>query len=184
MSTRLAAVGRAQVADLDRRVAAKRVTNLAYREALSDLGWSFMPEAHYGTSTFWLTCATLPTGPTAVLDALEKADIEARPVWKPMHLQPVFAGVRSIRGSVSQRLFEQGLCLPSGSQLTAGDRARVVDVIRSVSRLSATLRRRMAGVHSCTRSSPGRFSSSGACSFFSILSTSSRVVCLSQLIGL
>jgi len=134
MSNLLAAVGRAQLADLDRRVAAKRVTNVAYREALSDLGWSFMPEAHYGTSTFWLTCATLPTGPTAVLDALEKADIEARPVWKPMHLQPVFAGVRSIRGAVAERLFSQGLCLPSGSQLTANDRARVIDTIRSVRR--------------------------------------------------
>ena len=132
MSNLLAAVGRAQLADLDRRVAARRAHNAAYRAALGDLpGWSFMPEAAFGTSTFWLTCATVETGTAPILDRLERADIEARPVWKPMHMQPVFADARAIGGGVAQQLFETGICLPSGSALTDADRQRVIDVIRA-----------------------------------------------------
>jgi pyridoxal phosphate-dependent aminotransferase EpsN len=89
-----------------------------------------MPEASFGTSTFWLTCATVDD-PAPLLDRLEKLDIEARPVWKPMHLQPVFAGARTIGGAVAERLFAKGICLPSGSSLTAADRKRVVDAIRT-----------------------------------------------------
>jgi dTDP-4-amino-4,6-dideoxygalactose transaminase len=135
MSNLLAAVGRAQLADLDRRVAARRATNAAYRAGLGDLpGWTFMPEASFGTSTCWLTCATVESGPTPVLDRLERADIEARPVWKPMHLQPVFEGARTIGGAVSQRLFDRGLCLPSGSNLTSNDRARVIAMVLEAER--------------------------------------------------
>jgi dTDP-4-amino-4,6-dideoxygalactose transaminase len=130
LSNLLAAVGRAQLADLPRRIAARRATNAAYRAALGTLpGWSFMPEATYGTSTCWLTCATVESGTTAILDRLEKADIEGRPVWKPMHMQPVFRGARVIGGDVSRRLFETGICLPSGSNLTTSDRARVIETI-------------------------------------------------------
>jgi dTDP-4-amino-4,6-dideoxygalactose transaminase len=132
MSNLLAAVGRAQLADLDRRVAARRATNAAYRKELGDLpGWTFMPEAAFGTSTFWLTCATIENDPTIVLERLEKLDIEARPLWKPMHMQPVFAGTRAIGGTVAECLFAKGICLPSGSSLTAADRKRVVDAIRA-----------------------------------------------------
>jgi pyridoxal phosphate-dependent aminotransferase EpsN len=132
MSNLLAAVGRAQLADLDRRVAARRATNAAYREALGGLpGWTFMPEASFGTSTFWLTCATVEAGPLPILERLEREDIEARPVWKPMHMQPVFAGARAIGGGVSEQLFAKGICLPSGSSLTAADRQRVIDIIRA-----------------------------------------------------
>ena len=132
MSNLLAAVGRAQLADLDRRVAARRATNAAYRAALADLpGWTFMPEAPFGASTWWLTCATVDGGPLPLLERLERADIEARPVWKPMHMQPVFASARSIGGGVARRLFELGICLPSGSGLTAADRQRVIDAIRA-----------------------------------------------------
>lgn len=132
MSNLLAAVGRAQLADLDRRVAARRETNAAYREALGSMpGWSFMPEASFGKSTCWLTCATIESGPEPFLERLERAEIEARPVWKPMHLQPVFKGARAIRGAVSERLFAKGLCLPSGSSLSAEDRARVISVVRA-----------------------------------------------------
>ena len=135
LSNLLAAVGRAQLADLDRRVAARRATNAAYRAALADLpGWTFMPEAPGSLSTFWLTCATVePTRGVdrdVLIDKLAAEDIEARPVWKPMHLQPVFAGARSIGGAVAARLFEHGICLPSGSNLTAADRTRVIDIIR------------------------------------------------------
>jgi dTDP-4-amino-4,6-dideoxygalactose transaminase len=132
MSNLLAAVGRAQLADLDRRVATRRATNAAYREALGGLpGWTFMPEASYGTSTCWLTCATVDSGPAPIFERLDKVEIEARPVWKPMHLQPVFAGARTIGGAVAESLFARGICLPSGSNLTTVDRARVVDTIRA-----------------------------------------------------
>lgn len=133
LSNLLAAVGRAQLADLDRRVTTRRAHHAAYRAALADLGWSFMPEAPHCRSTFWLTCATVPGGSAArdaILDRLATRDIEARPVWKPMHRQPVFAGARAIGGAVSEHLFESGLCLPSGSNLSSEDRARVIDVIR------------------------------------------------------
>ena len=137
MSNLLAAVGRAQLADLDRRVAARRAHNAAYRAALGDLaGWSFMPEGPGQTSTFWLTCATVGSSVSRdrVLDALEATDIEARPVWKPMHLQPVFAGTKCIGGVVARNLFERGLCLPSGSRLSAADRDRVIVVVREATR--------------------------------------------------
>ncbi len=129
LSNLLAAVGRAQLADLERRVEARRATNLAYREALGALaGWDFMPEAPERRSTFWLTCATVADHARreAILDQLAADDIEARPIWKPMHLQPVFRGCRAIGGAVSEDLFARGLCLPSGSSLTPADRERVL----------------------------------------------------------
>jgi dTDP-4-amino-4,6-dideoxygalactose transaminase len=127
LSNLLAAVGRAQVADLERRVEARRATNAAYRAALGELpGWRFMPEASHCRSTFWLTCATIAGGALPFLQRLEQDDIEARPVWKPMHMQPVFAGARVIGGDVARMLFEIGICLPSGSNLTVADRARVI----------------------------------------------------------
>ena len=93
-----------------------------------------MPEAPYGRSNCWLTCITIDPhrfGATRehLRQQLELANIESRPVWKPMHLQPVFRGCRVRGGAVSQRLFERGLCLPSGSSLTPRDRERVVDTI-------------------------------------------------------
>jgi pyridoxal phosphate-dependent aminotransferase EpsN len=136
MSNLLAAVGRAQLADLDRRVDARRATNAAYRAALGELpGWSFMPEGSGQHSTFWLTCATVASSRDRdhILDALESADIEARPVWKPMHLQPVFNGCAAIGGAVSERLFEQGICLPSGSGMTDAQRDLVIARIREAS---------------------------------------------------
>jgi dTDP-4-amino-4,6-dideoxygalactose transaminase len=132
LSNLLAAVGRAQLADLDRRVAARRAHHIAYRNALTDrLGWTFLEEPAHSRSTFWLTCAL--THSTAerdrVLDQLAALDIEARPVWKPMHLQPVFAGSRVIGGGVAARLFDVGLCLPSGSNLSNTDRERVIAAV-------------------------------------------------------
>ncbi|MCX5743417.1 MAG: aminotransferase class I/II-fold pyridoxal phosphate-dependent enzyme [Proteobacteria bacterium] len=132
LSNLLAAVGRAQLADLDRRVTARRAINERYRRALGALpGWSFMPEAAFGTCTFWLTCATITppiAGATrdALLDRLAALDIEARPVWNPLHLQPAFAGARTIRGQVAEALFRDGICLPSGSSLAPAEQDRVI----------------------------------------------------------
>jgi dTDP-4-amino-4,6-dideoxygalactose transaminase len=107
----------------------------AYQQALGDLpGWQLMPEAAYGHGNRWLTCVTIdPTlGPDRerVRVALEEANIEARPVWKPMHLQPAFKGCLTFGGSCSERLFRDGLCLPSGSSLTDEDRDLVIATMR------------------------------------------------------
>jgi dTDP-4-amino-4,6-dideoxygalactose transaminase len=132
LSNLLAAVGRAQLADLDRRVDARRAINAFYRAQLADLGWTFMPEASFGRSTCWLTCAQV--GSAAVRDRLlarlAAEQIEARPVWKPMHLQPAFASCKRVGGAIAAELFETGVCLPSGSALSRGELERVVAVIR------------------------------------------------------
>ena len=136
MSNLLAAVGRGQIRVLEDRVAARRRNFETYREALGDLpGVRFMPEAGYGRGTRWLTCLTIDPdlfGATRedVRLALEAEDIEARPVWKPMHLQPVFAGCRVVDGKVSRELFEKGLCLPSGSSLERPDLGRIAALVR------------------------------------------------------
>lgn len=138
MSNLLAALGRSQLSDLERRVDARRSHNAAYREALGDLpGVEFMPESAHSYSTFWLTCLTIdptqaPVHREEVRLHLETLDIESRPAWKPMHLQPVFTGCRSYGGEVSARLFANGLCLPSGSSMGESDRQRVVDGFRAV----------------------------------------------------
>ena len=138
MSNLLAALGRAQLEMLDERVAARRRIRDRYRELLDGApGIAFMPEAPYGTTNAWLTCVVIDpdafgTDREAVRLALEAEDIEARPLWKPMHLQPIFASHVSFGGAVSARLFERGLCLPSGSSLTDENQDRVVRTILSV----------------------------------------------------
>jgi dTDP-4-amino-4,6-dideoxygalactose transaminase len=118
----------------------KRELFAFYREALGDLpGVSFMPEAPYGRCTRWLTVLTIdPEGfgadREAVRLALEKENIESRPVWKPMHLQPVFRGCRAVGGAVSEDFFARGLCLPSGTAMTEGDLGRVVEGVRRTGR--------------------------------------------------
>ena len=135
LSNLLAAVGRAQLAVLPDRVAARRAVFDRYAAALGSLpGISLMPEPAFGRSTRWLTCLTmqpdiLGVDRETVRHALDAAEIESRPVWKPMHLQPVFAGAPAIGGAVSQRLFELGLCLPSGSSLTTADQDRVIEIV-------------------------------------------------------
>jgi dTDP-4-amino-4,6-dideoxygalactose transaminase len=96
-----------------------------------------MPEAVGSFSTFWLTCLTIEPKVAGidreeVRHHLESLDIESRPAWKPMHMQPVFEGCRVYGGDVSARLFADGLCLPSGSSLTAGEREKVIEGVRSV----------------------------------------------------
>jgi pyridoxal phosphate-dependent aminotransferase EpsN len=137
LSNLLAAVGRGQLTVLRDRVAARRANNAFYREALGGLaGLSFLPEAPWGTSTCWLTCITIDeraagVSSEAVRLALVERDIEARPLWKPMHLQPVFASCEVIGGAVAAQLFERGLCLPSGSSLGEADRAEIAEVVRA-----------------------------------------------------
>jgi dTDP-4-amino-4,6-dideoxygalactose transaminase len=135
MSNLLAALGVAQLRGLDGRMARRHAVNQAYRNALGALpGISFMPRAEYGEPNDWLTCVLIDPdryGATRedIRVALEEQDIESRPTWKPLHLQPLFADTRVIGGDVAARIFDQGLCLPSGSSLTDTDIDRVVGVI-------------------------------------------------------
>ncbi|WP_428266873.1 DegT/DnrJ/EryC1/StrS family aminotransferase [Haliangium sp.] len=143
MSNLLAAVGRAQLEGLDARVARRREIREVYRHGLGDLaGIEFMPQAVYGEPSWWLTCITVDAarfGATRedIRLHLETCNIESRPVWKPMHMQPLYAGCRRRGGAVAERLFETGLCLPSGSGMSDDDLARVITEIRAVPRLAA-----------------------------------------------
>ena len=140
LSNVLAAIGRGQLQVLAERVAARRRNFAYYQRSLGDLpGVAFMPEAPWERATRWLTVMTLAPGegwdgvPHEIVRlALERENIEARPVWKPLHLQPVFAGCAVVGGAVAERFFADGLCLPSGSNLTEADLARVVGVVRAV----------------------------------------------------
>jgi dTDP-4-amino-4,6-dideoxygalactose transaminase len=138
LSNLLAALGRAQLAGLDSRIERRRAIHHRYREALDGLpGVGFLPVAAYGEPNYWLTCVTIDptrsgTDRETVRLALESHDIESRPTWKPLHLQPVFAANAVVGGSVCARIFEHGLCLPTGSALSAADQARVVDVVRGL----------------------------------------------------
>lgn len=147
MSNVLAAIGRGQLRVLAERVEARRRNFDYYVEALGDLpGLEFQPEACWGRHTRWLTTLTVDVREfgatsTTIRQALESANIEARPVWKPMHRQPVFRGFPVVGGAVSEDLFHRGICLPSGSSLTEGDLERVCDVVRSVHSLAPERRR-------------------------------------------
>ena len=133
-----AGIGRGQLLVLKERVAARRKNFEIYREALADLpGIQFMPEPNYGVSTRWLSCLTFDPQIAGIdreqvrLQLLAK-QIETRPVWKPMHLQPVFADCECINNGVAEDLFQKGLCLPSGSNLSEADLARVIIEIKKV----------------------------------------------------
>ncbi len=137
LSNVLAAIGRAQLSSLPERVEARRRVFARYQEALGDLpGVGFMLEPAYSRSSRWLTCLTIDPGlfgadREQVRLALEAENIESRPAWKPMHLQPVYAQARMFGGAVSERLFRTGLCLPSGSSLSPSDQNRVIATVRS-----------------------------------------------------
>jgi len=136
LSNLLAAVGRGQLQHLHERVAARRANFNDYRARLGDIdGVEFMPLASWGEPNHWLTCLLLDPDkidatPDDVRRHLAADDIEARPLWKPMHQQPVFSGCRVHGGAVADRLFATGLCLPSGSALTGEQRERVVARVR------------------------------------------------------
>jgi pyridoxal phosphate-dependent aminotransferase EpsN len=140
LSNILAAIGRGQLCVIDERVQRKREIFETYQEQLGSIpGVSFMPEASFGRSNRWLTVMTMDPkvidqSPWGLVDYLTERGIESRPVWKPMHLQPLFAEARYYpheeRRSVSDTLFETGICLPSGTAMTDEDMERVVDAIR------------------------------------------------------
>lgn len=137
LSNVLAGLGLSQVDDLSRRIAAKRAHFEAYRAALGELpGVRFMPIEDPDAANYWLTCMTIDpvdggSSRDAVIAALEAADVEARPLWKPLHMQPVFQDCASIGGECAEGLFATGLCLPSGSALSEADRSKVIEGVRA-----------------------------------------------------
>jgi len=140
MSNVLAGIGRGQLRALENRVQARRNVFNNYFEAFKGMeGVSFMPEV--GFSTRWLTTVCFDfeiTGvkPKMVIDALEKENIESRHLWKPLHTQPLFQKhefyAHSDNVVVSEALFEQGICLPSGSSLTKEEQDRIIDIVKEV----------------------------------------------------
>jgi pyridoxal phosphate-dependent aminotransferase EpsN len=140
LSNVLAAIGRGQLEVLDERVRQRRAVEARYREGLAGLpGLTPMPEASHGLHTHWLSCFLVDAdalGATRddLLRALAAEDVEARPVWKPMHLQPIYAACDRYGGEVAEDLFTRGICLPSSSSLAIEDQARVVEILRRVAR--------------------------------------------------
>jgi len=135
MSNLLAAVGRGQLARLQEKIARRKQIKDFYKNAIGKTpGITFIPDAGYGKPNNWLTVILIDSAlfgadREAVRLALEAVNIESRPVWKPMHMQPVFNSCRARGGRVAEEIFEKGLCLPSGSGLTTADQHRVIDVI-------------------------------------------------------
>ncbi len=138
LSNVLAGIGRGQLKVLEERIATRRNNYEYYEQHLGDLpGIEFMPEASWGRHTRWLTTLTVDSASFGanreqIRLALERQNIESRPVWKPMHMQPLFRGCEFIGSGVSEELFSRGLCLPSGSNMSEGDLERVVSAIRSL----------------------------------------------------
>jgi len=135
MSNVVAGIGRGQLKVLDQRVAKKRCIFDFYRRELAGLeGLGFMPYNKWNEPNFWLSCITLSNGvnPIQVIEALEKENIEARHLWKPMHMQPFYEQYDFIGNGVSERLFEIGVCLPSDTKMTDEDLKRVCKVIKKL----------------------------------------------------
>lgn len=145
LSNILAGVGRAQLEVLNERVAARRMIFERYEKELVDIpGIQFMPELENTKSNRWLTALTIDEeragfSASSLIVQLALKNIEARPIWKPLHLQPLFNGVEyyphSQNESISENLFNTGICLPSGSNMTEEDQMRVIDCIKRFVRL-------------------------------------------------
>ena len=143
LSNVLAAIGRGQLRVLDERVRERRAVAFRYRDAFADLpGLSLMPQAPYGLHTNWLSCflvdeERLGASRDEVLGALAARNIEGRPLWKPMHLQPLYEDCERFGGDVATDLFRRGVCLPSSSSLTAEEQDEVVRTVRGCARPGA-----------------------------------------------
>jgi pyridoxal phosphate-dependent aminotransferase EpsN len=140
MSNILAGVGRAQLQVLEDRVKARRRIFEQYHEELANIpGIQFMPELKHTRSNRWLTTLTLDEkagiSVPSLLQSFTEKNIEARPVWKPLHMQPLFSGIvhysHNEGENISEQLFKTGICLPSGSNMTEEDQARVIDCVKN-----------------------------------------------------
>jgi len=135
MSNVAAGIGRGQLKVLEERVAKKKFIYEYYKGELGDLdGFDFQPVNVWDRPNFWLSCLTVSGSlcPLDIMDLLNSENIEARPLWKPMHLQPFFSHFDFIGGNVARDLFEKGICLPSDTKMTDADLKRVVTLIKSL----------------------------------------------------
>ncbi|GEM02115.1 dTDP-4-amino-4,6-dideoxygalactose transaminase [Halolactibacillus halophilus] len=135
MSNVVAGIGRGQLKVLDQRVAEKKYIFEFYMRELGQLeGVKFMPINEWNEPNYWLSVMTLKgkVRPLDVMEALEAENIESRPVWKPMHLQPFFAEYDYVGGDVSEMLFENGVCLPSDTKMTDEDLERICSIIKGL----------------------------------------------------
>ena len=141
MSNILAGIGRGQLEVLDERIAQKKVIYDYYKEAFKEISdIEMMPICKYNKPNYWLSCITLKEEsvikPIDIIKALEKENIESRPVWKPMHMQPFFKDYEffSVKEgiSVSEDLFNRGVCLPSDTKMSVEDMKRVADIVKGL----------------------------------------------------
>jgi dTDP-4-amino-4,6-dideoxygalactose transaminase len=135
MSNVVAGIGRGQLKVLDQRVAKKKYIFEFYKKELGALnGVEFMPINDWNEPNYWLSVMTLKgkVRHLDVMEALEKENIESRPVWKPMHMQPFFAEYDYIGGGVSEKLFENGVCLPSDTKMSDEDLERICGIIKGL----------------------------------------------------
>ncbi len=135
MSNVVAGIGRGQLKVLDQRVTKKKYIFEFYKRELGQLdGVEFMPINDWNEPNYWLSVMTLKGSvrPLDVMETLEKENIESRPVWKPMHMQPFFAEYDYVGGDVSEKLFENGVCLPSDTKMTDEDLDRICSIIKGL----------------------------------------------------
>ena len=135
MSNISAGIGRGQLKVLDQRIEKKKSIFELYKRELGALsGVEFMPVNEWNKPNYWLSCLTLDGAvrPFSIMDALEKENIESRPIWKPMHRQPFFAKYDYVGGDVSDKLFETGVCLPSDTKMNDEDLIRIVSIIKGL----------------------------------------------------
>jgi dTDP-4-amino-4,6-dideoxygalactose transaminase len=133
MSNVLAGIGRGQLKVLDKRVEKKRYIFNYYKEAFKEIpDIAMMPVKDWNEPNFWLSCILLKGAvrPLDIIEALEAENIESRPIWKPMHMQPFFAGYDFIGDGVCEEIFKNGVCLPSDTKMTDKDLERVVGIIK------------------------------------------------------
>ncbi|WP_027364669.1 DegT/DnrJ/EryC1/StrS family aminotransferase [Desulfotruncus alcoholivorax] len=140
MSNVCAGIGRGQLMALDKRIAMKKKIYQRYVNDLNSLPVTFMPVQPNNEPNYWLTVMTInedcKVSPEDIMIALEEENIESRPVWKPMHLQPVFKDYPFFshleNKSIAEKIFERGLCLPSGSSMSSSEQSKVIEIINIV----------------------------------------------------
>jgi dTDP-4-amino-4,6-dideoxygalactose transaminase len=140
LSNLLAAVGRGQLMGLDQGIEKRRLIQARYRDAFAPVaGLELMPIGDAVVPNCWLTCVVVQrelfgAAPEDIRLALEAENIEARPIWKPLHLQPLYRSAETCGGSVAERIFDHGLCLPSGSALAPDEQERIIATVLAVAR--------------------------------------------------
>ena len=130
-----AGIGRGQLRVLERRIEQKKAIFDYYKAHLQSLeGITFMPENDWDRPNYWLTCIVLEGSvkPLDIIEALEQENIEARPLWKPMHMQPLYKDYDAFGGKVSEHLFNNGVCLPSDTKMTTEDMDRIITIIKGL----------------------------------------------------